>query len=306
MATESNRTNTGRDSNPDPITGAPGSHPVGTGVGAAAGGAAGVGAAMAAGAVAGSAVGPVGTAVGAAIGAVAGGLAGKAVAEGVDPTAEDAYWRENYKTRPYVSKETDYTSYAPAYRLGYETRSTSKYKTFDEAEPDLRTRWEREHGSKTGLAWDKARLASKDAWDRIDQGGRAAIPVVEEQLQVGKREVEKGGVRIQTTQTEKPVEASVNLREERVNVERHRVDRPATAADLNQPGRNAAIEVTATSEVPVVAKEARVVEEVVVNKDVKQHTETVRDSVRKTDVKVEKIEGDATTSRETNRSKTDR
>jgi len=305
MATESNRTNTGRDSNPDPITGAPGSHPVGTGVGAAAGGAAGVGAAMAAGAVAGSAVGPVGTAVGAAIGAVAGGLAGKAVAEGVDPTAEDAYWRENYKTRPYVSKETDYTSYAPAYRLGYETRSTSKYKTFDEAEPDLRTRWEREN-AKTGLAWDKARLASKDAWDRIDQGGRAAIPVVEEQLQVGKREVEKGGVRIQTTQTEKPVEASVNLREERVNVERHRVDRPATAADLNQPGRNAAIEVTATSEVPVVAKEARVVEEVVVNKDVKQHTETVRDSVRKTDVKVEKIEGDATTSRETNRSKTDR
>ena len=305
MATESNRTNTGRDSNPDPITGAPGSHPVGTGVGAAAGGAAGVGAAMAAGAVAGSAVGPVGTAVGAAIGAVAGGLAGKAVAEGVDPTAEDAYWRENYKTRPYVEKNRDYTAYAPAYRLGYESRGTSKYKTFDEAEPELRTRWERDN-AKTGLGWDKARLASKDAWDRIDQGGRAAIPVVEEQLQVGKREVEKGGVRIQTTQTEKPVEASVNLREERVNVERHRVDRPATAADLNQPGRNAAIEVTATSEVPVVAKEARVVEEVVVNKDVKQHTETVRDSVRKTDVKVEKIEGDATTSRETNRSKTDR
>jgi stress response protein YsnF len=106
-----------------------------------------------------------------------------------------------------------------------------------------------------------------------------------------------GGVRVQTTQTERPVEASVNLREEHVNVERHRVDRPATAADLNQPGRNAAIEVTATSEVPVVAKEARVVEEVVVNKEA---TETVRDSVRKTDVKVEKLDAD-TTSRENNR-----
>lgn len=300
MATESNRTNVAKDSNPDPITGAPGSHPVGTGVGAAAGGvAAGVGTAAAVGAVTGSAVGPIGTAVGAAIGAVAGGLAGKAVAESIDPTTEDAYWRENYKTRPYV-KDQEYTAYAPAYRLGWESRS--KYKTFDEAEPELRTRWEREHG-KAGLAWDKARLASKDAWDRIDQGGRAAIPVVEEQLQVGKRQVEQGGVRIHTTQTERPVEANVNLREERVNVERHRVDRPATAAELNQPGRDAAIEVTATSEVPVVAKEARVVEEVVVNKDVKERTETVRDSVRKTDVKVEKIEGDANVR---DRSKTER
>jgi uncharacterized protein (TIGR02271 family) len=293
-----------RDANPDPITGAPGSHPVGTGVGAAAGGAAGIGAAMAAGAAAGSTVGPVGTAVGAAIGAVAGGLAGKAVAENIDPTAEDAYWRENYKTRPYFSKDKDYAAYAPAYRLGWESRSTSKYKSFEEAEPELRTRWEREQG-KTGLGWDKARLASRDAWERIGQGGRAAIPVVEEQLQVGKREVEQGGVRIHTTQTEKPVQASVNLREEQVNVERHRVDRPASTADLNQPGRDAAVEVTAKSEVPIVNKEARVVEEVVVNKDVKERAETVRDSVRKTDVKVEKVEGDATT-REANRSKTDR
>jgi uncharacterized protein (TIGR02271 family) len=304
MATDKNTTNSGaRDSNPDPITGAPGSHPIGAGVGAAAGGAAGVGAAMAAGAAAGTAAGPVGTAVGAVVGAVAGGLAGKAVGEQIDPTAEDAYWRENYKTRPYASKDADYNTYAPAYRLGYESRGTSKYKTFDEAEPELRTRWEREN-AKTGLAWDKARLASKDAWDRIDQGGRAAIPVVEEQLQVGKRQVEQGGVRVHTTQTEKPVEANVNLREERVNVERHKVDRPATAADLNQPGRDAAIEVTASSEVPVVAKEARVVEEVVVNKDVKERTETVRDSVRKTDVKVEKLDADANTTR--NNTRTDR
>jgi uncharacterized protein (TIGR02271 family) len=300
MATDRNTTNTGRDTNPDPITGAPGSHPVGTGVGAVAGGAA-------AGAAAGTVAGPVGTAVGAAVGAVAGGLAGKAVAENIDPTAEDAYWRENYKTRPYFSKEYDYTTYAPAYRMGWESRSTSKYKTFDEAEPELRTRWEREHAStRGGLAWDKARLASRDAWDRIDQGGRAAIPVVEEQLQVGKREVEQGGVRIQTTQTERPVEAKVNLHEERVNVERHKVDRPATAADLNQPGRDAAIEVTATSEVPVVKKEARVVEEVVVDKDVKERTETVRDSVRKTDVKVEKLDADANTTKSRDTTRPDR
>jgi uncharacterized protein (TIGR02271 family) len=308
MATDKNTTNTGKDTNPDPITGAPGSHPVGTGIGAAVGGtAAGLGTAAAMGAAAGSVAGPVGTAVGAAIGAAVGGAAGHAIAENVDPTAEDAYWRENYKTRPYYSKDYEYTSYAPAYRMGWESRGTSKYKTFDEAEPELRTRWEREYG-KSGLTWDKARLASRDAWDRIEQGGgRAAIPVVEEQLQVGKRQVEQGGVRVHTTQTEKPVEAKVNLHEERVNVERHKVDRPATAADLNQPGRDAAIEVTATSEVPVVNKEARVVEEVVVNKEAKERTETVRDSVRKTDVKVEKLDADTNTNTtRTNTNRTDR
>lgn len=80
----------------DPISGAPGSHPVGTGVGAAAGGAA-------AGAAIGAIAGPVGALVGVAVGAVVGGLAGKGVAEMVEPTAEEAYWRENYVGRPRVS-----------------------------------------------------------------------------------------------------------------------------------------------------------------------------------------------------------
>src|SRR6185312_12227812 len=84
----------GADSNPDPITGAPGAHPVGAGVGAAVGGAA-------AGAAAGSVAGPVGTVAGAVIGGVAGGYAGKGIAESIDPTAEDAYWRENYANRSY-------------------------------------------------------------------------------------------------------------------------------------------------------------------------------------------------------------
>ena len=88
------------DANRDPISGAPGAHPVGTGVGAAAGG-------VAAGALAGTVAGPVGTVVGAAIGAVAGGLAGKGIAEAIDPTAEEAYWRENFSGRPYVKGESD-------------------------------------------------------------------------------------------------------------------------------------------------------------------------------------------------------
>src|SRR3954452_24037282 len=98
---ETNRTNDPA-ANPDPITKAPGAHPVGTGIGAAAGGAAGVGGAIAAGAAAGSVAGPVGTAVGAAVGAGAGELIGKGVAEAVNPTEEDQYWRSNYANRPYA------------------------------------------------------------------------------------------------------------------------------------------------------------------------------------------------------------
>ena len=90
-------TTTRTDANRDPITDAAGSHPVGTGVGALAGGAA-------AGAAAGTVAGPVGTVVGAAVGAVAGGLAGKGIAEQIDPTVEDAYWRDNYSSRPMSSR----------------------------------------------------------------------------------------------------------------------------------------------------------------------------------------------------------
>jgi len=165
-----------RDANPDPITGAPGSHPVGTGVGAAAGGAAGIGAAMAAGAVAGSAVGPVGTAIGAAIGAVAGGLAGKAVAENIDPTVEGQYWRDNHTTRSYVDKNYDYDNdWAPAYQHGYTSRSAYAGRTFDDAEPTLRSDWERTKG-KSRLTWDKAKYAVRDAWDRVSDKVERAVP----------------------------------------------------------------------------------------------------------------------------------
>jgi ABC-type cobalamin transport system ATPase subunit len=152
--------------NPDPITKAPGSHPVGTGVGAAAGGAAGVGAAVAAGAAMGSVVGPVGTAVGAAVGAVAGGLIGKGVAEGVNPTAEHEYWRKNYTHRPYVAQNSTYDQYAPAYQYGWEARQKYADKDFDDIESDLGRDWERAKG-KSQLKWDAARQASRDAWERV-------------------------------------------------------------------------------------------------------------------------------------------
>jgi len=125
---------------------------------------------------------------------------------------------------------------------------------------------------------------------RRDLKGDQAIPVVEERMEVGKREVGRRGVRVYTDVHEKPVERDVELREEHIHVERRPADRPATDADLNA-FREGTIELTETREEPMVRKEARVVEEVVVGKDVNTRRETVRDSVRRTDVRVEETGG---------------
>jgi uncharacterized protein (TIGR02271 family) len=118
--------------------------------------------------------------------------------------------------------------------------------------------------------------------------GELKVPVVEEELQVGKRQVQRGGVRVYSRLTETPVEETVRLRQEQVKVDRRPVDRPASEADLAGL-REGAVEVTATAEEPVVSKQARVVEEVVVGKEVSEHTETVRDTVRRTEVEVEQL-----------------
>jgi uncharacterized protein (TIGR02271 family) len=119
--------------------------------------------------------------------------------------------------------------------------------------------------------------------------GKQAIPVVEEELQVGKRQVECGGIRVYSSMQERPVEEQVNLREERVRVERRPADRPADVGDIGRAFKEGTIEVTERVEEPVVRKNARVVEEVVVGKEATERTETVRDSVRKTDVQVEQV-----------------
>ena len=125
---------------------------------------------------------------------------------------------------------------------------------------------------------------------RSQMGARSTtIPVVEEQLQVGKREVQRGGVRVYTRTTERPVQQDVTLREERARVERHPVDRPATEAELGQAFEEKTVELRETAEEPVVAKTARVVEEVEVSKEVAQRTEKVQDTVRRTDVDVEEL-----------------
>ena len=121
--------------------------------------------------------------------------------------------------------------------------------------------------------------------------GEVALPVIEEQLNVGKRVVQRGGVRVHTRVMEKPVEASVKLREENVTVDRRPADRAATEADLAAI-KEGDFTVTTKAEVPVVSKEAHVVEEVVVGKNVTAHEETIRDSVRRSDVEVEETDVD--------------
>jgi uncharacterized protein (TIGR02271 family) len=121
-----------------------------------------------------------------------------------------------------------------------------------------------------------------------------ALPVIEESLQVGKRTVPRGGVRVVSRQTERPVEETVSLRREDVHVERRPVDRDVSQADLAAV-RNQAFDVTTTNEEAVVSKQARVVEEVVIGKHVTEHEETIRDTVRRTDVEVETIDAPSTT-----------
>jgi uncharacterized protein (TIGR02271 family) len=131
---------------------------------------------------------------------------------------------------------------------------------------------------------------------RVEGREEVTIPVVEEDLAIGKREVERGHVRIYSRVTEQPVEESVRLREEKVTVERRPVDRPATEADFAAAGKDV-IELTEKAEEPVVSKRARVVEEVVVQKDVTEHTETVRGTERHTDVDVQREPEPATATR---------
>jgi len=150
------------EANRDPVTGAPGAHPVGVGLGTAIGGAA-------AGAALGTVAGPVGAVAGAVVGGVLGGLGGKAFAEKLDPTlqSEDDYWRDHYLFETYVDGEQSYEAYRYAYRLGYETRVKYPHLTEDDAMAALHAVYEREADARA-LPWAKARYATRAAWHRAD------------------------------------------------------------------------------------------------------------------------------------------
>ena len=151
-------------------------HPVATGVGATVGGVAGgVAGGAAAGAAVGGLTGPAGAVLGAAAGAVAGALAGKGVGKAIDPTAEDAYWRQNYASRPYVTGTRSYDDYGPAYKYGVDNYSRFQGRSFDDVESDLSRGWSTARG-RSSLEWDNARHATRDAWNRLSDTIERAVP----------------------------------------------------------------------------------------------------------------------------------
>jgi len=141
--------------------------------------------------------------------------------------------------------------------------------------------------SATGMAAPATGAVAGGAVAAANVGGnQETLKVMEERLRIGKREVAGGAVRVRSYVVERPVEEQVRLHEERVTVERHPVDRPATAADVNA-FQERTIEARATSEEAVVGKEARVVEEIGLRKEATERTETVHETVRSTKVEVE-------------------
>ena len=117
-------------------------------------------------AAAGAVGGAVGGAGGAGIGGVVGGRGGKEVGEAIDPTREDSYWKDNYKSESYYDASYNYEDYSPAYRAGYTGRARLGDRSFDDVETDLRTDYERSKGS-SKLSWDHAKIATRAAWDRL-------------------------------------------------------------------------------------------------------------------------------------------
>jgi stress response protein YsnF len=137
--------------------------------------------------------------------------------------------------------------------------------------------------------YSNSRSTQNSGRQDVDSERETTIPRIEENLEVGKRTVESGGVRVRSRIVERPVEEHVRLREENVHVERESVDRPLSSDDRSA-FQERDIEMTERKEVPVVAKEARVVEEVRVSKDVNERDETISGTVRNTEVDVENLD----------------
>jgi stress response protein YsnF len=137
---------------------------------------------------------------------------------------------------------------------------------------------------------DRFEAAPAEKQDKVtERRSTESVPVVEEELVVGKAKVATGGVRVTSKVKEQPIEETVTLRDKHVSAEQQPADRELSADEAEAAFEEKTVEVIGTAEEAVVSKEARVVGEVVLNQSVEEHAETVRDTVRKTDVKVEEV-----------------
>lgn len=139
-----------------------GAHKPGTVIGGVAG-------AVAGGAAVGSVAGPLGAAVGAGIGATAGVFAGKGVADMINPTYEDDFWRQSWKDRPYIEGGFTYDQdYGPAYRYGVDAYLRNPDRRYEDIETELSSGWATSR-SGSRLGWDQASAPVRDAWGRADR-----------------------------------------------------------------------------------------------------------------------------------------
>jgi uncharacterized protein (TIGR02271 family) len=130
---------------------------------------------------------------------------------------------------------------------------------------------------------DSPTLGERHAGPQAREGTEEVIPLAEENLEIGKRTVDRGTTRVRRYVVERPVEREVTLHGERVTIE-HR--KPVETSVPGHAFEERTVEVHETEEVPVVAKTARVVEEVAIRKEETDRTQTVRDTVRREEVEV--------------------
>jgi uncharacterized protein (TIGR02271 family) len=298
--------------NRDPLTGEPRSHPVGTGVGAVSGGAAG--------AAAGAAAGPIGAGVGAAAGAAIRAAAGHAVGEHYDPTtggdlgryidytvidregdkvgSVDAVWEDHAGEPSYLAVRTGWLGLGKAHvvpaqaaevnerarkiRLPYTADQIRSGPSFD-SQSDITTESEFTISSHFGLP---PRRQDDGLAPRARAQGDARVELKSEDVKVGKREVEYGGIRLRKIVRTETVNQPVELSREEVVIERV----PLEGRDVAQEGSFAEEEVYVPlrREEPVVEKTVRAREEVRVGKRTETEHRDVRESVRREDVEIER------------------
>lgn len=228
---------------------------------------------------------------GAGVGAATGGLVGALADAGV-PDEDAQYYNDGVaKGGALVSVRTDDGRAQQAADImnnydatDVEQRSDSSYSTTDTSYSTTDTAYT----GTTGMTDTSTRMTSDT--DTIRTGNDDdVIEVIEEDLRIGKRQVQGGGARLYSRVVSEPVEEDITLRNERVTVERTAVDRPADASDFDT-FREGTIEMTEMHEEAVVDKQARVVEEIRLNKEVEETTETIRDTVRHTEVDVDQLD----------------
>jgi stress response protein YsnF/sporulation protein YlmC with PRC-barrel domain len=191
-------------------------------------------------------------------------------------TTEQLRMLPNYKKTDDLTQEDEYTirnAFSGTGSVGENTETYQKETFYDNEHYDE----DKFYDSETG---------NEKMGDRTNDG---KIEVVDEDLQVGKKEVKTGGARVKSRIVERPVEERINLNEEHVSVKRNPVDRPASGANLDN-FEEETIKATETSEVPVVNKEARVVEEISLEKDVEEREEVIHDTERHTEVEIEDLD----------------